>query len=306
MNISIIILNWNGVELLKECLPSVISAMREYSGDYEIIMVDNASTDGSIEYIESSFPQVCIFPMRQNLGFAKALNIGIEKAKYPAVVCLNNDIIVENKFFEPLLRHLHKEDVFAVGPKILLTDKKTLNFGKAIGSFKYGFFTRKIYDSLHSVNSLYACAGGMVFKKDKFLELGGFDEDMDVYWEDLDLCYRAWRRGWRTVYEPQGIIYHKFHATNIHKYGSAGIDFLSGRNYSLFVVKNIHNKFLFIKHLLFLPFLIILSFIFGKGWFALGIIKSFGKFDVFMTKRRIEESKPSVLSDRHIIGISRQ
>ncbi len=306
MNVSIIILNWNGIELLKECLPSVISAMRDYPEGYEIMVVDNASTDASVEYINLNFSGVRVLPMQENLGFAKALNIGIRDAKYPAVVCLNNDIIVENKFLGPLLRHLQKEDVLAVGPKMLLINKKRLNFGRATGSFKYGFFTRKITDSLHPVNSLYACAGGMVFKKDKFLELGGFDEDMNVYWEDLDLCYRAWRRGWKTVYEPQSTIYHKFHATNIHKYGHGGIDFLSGRNYSLFVVKNIHDKLLFIKHLLFLPLLIIFSVVLGRGWFAFGVVNSFGKFGIFMPKRYTERNKPSLLSDRQIINISRQ
>ncbi len=303
MDISIVILNWNGIELLKECLPSVISAMRDCPINNEIIVVDNGSTDKSAEYINLNFPEVRVLLMKENLGFAKALNIGIRNAKYSVIACLNNDIIAENKFLEPLLRCLEAEGVFAVGPKILLTDKKTLNFGRATGSFKYGFFTRSIVDCSHPVNSLYACAGGMVFKKDKFLELGGFDEDMDIYWEDLDLCYRAWKRGWKTVYEPRSTIYHKFHATNIRKYGRRGIDFLSGRNYSLFIIKNIHDKFLFIKHLFCLPLLIILSFVFGRGWFASGIIKSFSKFDIFMAKRRIEKNKPSLLPDRKIIGI---
>ena len=140
------------------------------------------------------------------------------------VIALNNDVIVESDFIAPLVRHFCEDkDVFAVGAKMLFWDRKELNFGRAKGDFRYGFFSRTICDSPLSVNSLYACAGGMALDKDKFLKLGGFDEDFEIYWEDLDLCYRAWRRCWKTVYEPQSVMYHKVHATNIKNTARAAL-----------------------------------------------------------------------------------
>ncbi len=304
MDISVVVLNWNGLELLKECFPVLVSSLQGYPENYEIIVVDNASTDGSIKYLAVNFPEARVLTMTENLGFAKALNVGIKNAKYSVILCLNNDVIVRDNFLEPLIRHLKNENVFAAGPKMLMAGGEALNFGRTTGSFKYGFFTRKIFDCPHPGNSLYASAGCMVFKKDKFLELGGFDEDMDIYWEDLDLCYRAWKRGWRTVYEPESVIYHKFHATNIRKCGLKGIDSLSGRNYSFFVIKNIDDKFLLFKHVLFLPLLIIISFISGRGHFASGVIGSFGRMDIFWKKRRAEKNHPAIFLDRKILKSS--
>ena len=157
---------------------------------------------------------------------------------------------------------------------MLFGDRLTLNFGRAAGDFKYGFFRRTIHDSPDAVNSLYACAGGMALAKDKFLKLGGFDEDYEVYWEDLDLCYRAWRRGWRTIYEPKAVVYHRFHGTNLSKYKQSGIDCLSGENYTLFVLKNILDRGLFWRHILFTPWLMLLSCLKGKPAFAKGMFRA--------------------------------
>ena len=113
--------------------------------------------------------------------------------------------------------------------KMLLWDKKTLNFGRAIGSFRFGLFRRRLIDSSNITNTLYACGGGFAVDKTKFLRLGGFDEDMIAYWEDADLCYRGWKRGWKTVYEPRSIIYHKFHGSYLKKCGESGIREISGK-----------------------------------------------------------------------------
>lgn len=305
-NISIVILNWNGLIFLKECIPSVISACRDYTDNCEIIVVDNGSSDGSIDYLQSAFPQVKIIPLKANLGFAKAMNIGIKESRYPIVIGLNNDIIVDEGFILPLVSHFPGDgNILAVAAKMLLWDKKTLNFGRAKGDFQFGFFKRNIVDSPVAVNTLYACAGGFAVDKNKFIELGGFDEDMDVYWEDADLCYRAWKKGWKTVYEPRSIIYHKFHGTYSKKCGRGWIDKASGQNYILFVLKNIHDKVFFCEQLFSLPVLMLVSVLTDKPHFALGLFLSLKRWPLFFKKRHIEKNK-ATLSDRSVFRISAQ
>jgi len=301
MLISIVILSWNGLDLLKECLPSVIRAVGVYGDECEVLVIDNGSSDGSAEYVRADFPQVNILSLAENLSFTKAMNKGISAARGEVVVALNNDVIVESDFIAPLISYFQQaKDIFAVGAKMLFWDRKTLNFGRAKGDFRWGFFRRVIGDSDCAGNSLYACAGGMALDRDKFLKLGGFDEDYEVYWEDLDLCYRAWRRLWRTIYEPRSIIYHKFHGTNLSKYKQSGIERLSGENYSLFVLKNILDKGLFFRHILFTPLLMLLVCLKGKPAFAQGMLRAFKRRKIFLNKRALER-RNSLMSDREIL-----
>ena len=342
MNISIVILSWNGLDFLKECVPSVIRAVEVYGGnsgcaamslrgaagdaaisktgllhpfgvrndtnftiatqsDCEIILIDNGSSDESAEYVRGNFPGVKILFWAENFSFTKAMNKGIGAAKGEVVIALNNDVIVEKDFIAPLVKYFGEDNnVFAVGAKMLFWDRKTLNFGRVTGDFRYGFFRRVIRDRPDAANSLYACAGGMALAKDKFLKLGGFDEDYEVYWEDLDLCYRAWRQGWRTVYEPGAIVYHKFHGTNLSKYKQSGIDHLSGENYTLFVLKNILDKGLFWRHILFTPWLMLLVCLKGKPAFAKGMFQAFKRKKIFLSKRGLEK-RDYRMSDREIL-----
>jgi GT2 family glycosyltransferase len=306
MDVSIVILNWNGLEFLEKCMPSVVKAARVYGHNCEIMVVDNASIDDSADYLKINFPQVKIISLGENLGFAAAMNIGIKEAKYPVVIGLNNDIIADENFILPLTSHFYANgNIFAVAAKMLLWDKKTLNFARAVGRFKFGVFRRTFQEPSIPTNTLYACGGAFAVDKDKFLRLGGFDEDMIIYWEDLDLCYRAWKQGWKTLYEPRSIIYHKFHGTNAIQYGKNWIRRTSGENYFLFMLKNIHDKTLFYQQILFLPILMLISILIGKSHFAKGLLRSLKRWSKFLEKRYIEKNK-AILSDREVFRISAQ
>lgn len=304
MDTAILILNHNGRSYLEKCLPSVIGAMDNCGQVKEIAVIDNDSSDASQEYIRSYFPQVRIIRLKENLSFTKAMNIGISEMNCPIVICLNNDIIVDKNFIAPLIRHFREEgNLFAVSAKMLFWESHALNFGRALGSFKYGFFTRRIVDSKTTVNTLYACAGGFAVEREKFLALGGFDEDMIVYWEDFDLCYRAWKRGWKILYEPESLLYHKFHGTYLENIGQKGIDALSGENYTLCLIKNLHDAFIFYKYVASLPLLVVVSLLAGKLYFVKGIFKSLRRWGLFLRKRRQEKTN-IVLSDRAVFSIT--
>jgi GT2 family glycosyltransferase len=306
MNVSIVILNWNGLELLKECVPSVTKAAGVYADDCEVMVIDNGSSDKSREYLLDTFPEVKVLPLEENLSFTRAMNMGIREAGGEVVISLNNDTIVEKGFILPLVERFREDGaLFAVGAKMLLGNNGTLNFGRAKADFSYGIFNRRIIDSLSPAHTLYACAGGFAFSKDKFLELGGFDEDIDVYWEDLDLCYRGWKRGWKTIYEPRSIIYHKLHGTNLKRLGQKGIDLLSGQNYSLFIIKNMHDKAFFLRQILLTPLFLLVLIFTGKLYFAGGILRSLRRWGLFLKKRKAEAGR-SIISDREVFKLSRE
>lgn len=304
--ISIVILNWNGREFLEKCLPSVIKAVDSYADTPEVIIVDNGSSDTGLDYLQTHYSSIRIIALKENLGFAAAMNIGFKEAKGGIVIGLNNDVIVEEDFILPLVSHFTDDkDLFAVAAKMLLWDKKTLNFGRAVGRFQLGIFRRTFQEPSIPTNTLYACGGAFAVDRNKFLELGGFDEDMIVYWEDLDICYRAWKQGYKTVYEPRSVVYHKMHGTYIKKCGENGIKEISGENYFLFALKNFHDPHLFYQQLFSYPFLLLAAPLMGKAHFAKGLLRSVKRWPLFLKKRRFERER-AIFSDRQVLALSSQ
>ena len=305
-SISIVILNWNGLDFLKTCFPSVVKAVDFHGNGCEIIVVDNASFDESVNYLKVNFPKTRLIASKENLGFATAMNIGVKQASGDIVIGLNNDVMVEGDFIAPLVSHFNGNgSIFAVAAKMLLWDRKTLNFGRTVGRFKFGIFHRTFKEPSLPTNTLYACGGALAVDKDKFLKLGGFDEDMIVYWEDLDLCYRAWKQGYKTIYEPRSVVYHKFHGSYAKRFGQKGINLISGENYFLFALKNFHDRTLFYQQLLCLPLLIVVAVFLGKPHFAKGLFRSIKRWPAFLKKRREERNK-AIFSDREVLYISSQ
>lgn len=304
MGVSVIILNWNGRALLAQCLPSVIAAARQYPREECVIsVVDNGSSDGSGEYLAREFPAVKLLALPENLGFAQALNRGIAASAHRRVILLNNDVTVDADFIAPLAAHFSRDDMFCAGARMLFPGGKRVYFGRASGTFRYGFFLRRLSDPPLSCPSLYGCGGGMMVDRDKFLALGGFDEDMEIYWEDLDLCYRAWKRGWATVYEPQSRMIHRVSATNSAAWGAGGIAARSGRNYLFFIIKNIHDRMFIASQVCALPLLLLLLFLSGRGAFCGGVISAIAGARAFLRKRAALRAE-AVLTDRQILAVT--
>ncbi len=298
--VSIVIPNWEGRELLKKCIPSVIKAARNYPGDCEIIVVDNGSKDKSIDYLRSTFPQVRIISLPENRGFSKGMNRGIRGSKNRIVIGLNNDTMVKEDFIKPLVEHFSDKDIFAVGARMLRWDRKTLDFGKATGRFLFGFLKIKFEDSNKAVNTLYACGGAAAYDKSKFLELKGFDEEIGLwYWEDCELCYRAWKRNWRTIFEPKSIVYHKHLGTSLEEYGMDEILIASRKSHFFFMWKDVRDKWLLFQHIIFLPALVIVALCIGRFYFVKGLFRALGKLRLVMRKRK--EGEKGLITDREVL-----
>ncbi|MFH1202395.1 MAG: glycosyltransferase [Candidatus Omnitrophota bacterium] len=255
LKISLVIPNWNGIACLKECLPSVFSVKDFKEGKSEVLVVDDGSTDDSVEYIKSNFPQVRLILNRKNKGFGFTCNRGVKQAKNELIVLINNDVVVTENFLEPLISHFRENDVFAVTPKMYGWDRKTFVWGMHTGHFENGYI--RLWNESETGNgdrvyqpspSVFAIGGGMVFRKKDFLWLGGFD---DIYkpncWEDIDISYRAWKRGLKIIYEPSSVIYHKGKVTLTYERQK------EIKNELLFTWKNITDSKILNNHLNLLP-----------------------------------------------------
>ncbi len=214
--ISVVIPNYNGTALLKQNLPSIFEALDRWAGPYEIIIVDDCSMDDSCKVILREFPRVKLIINQANQGFSRTCNRGIAESRYSILLCINNDVKAEPEFIKPLLRHFVDASVFAVTPNIL-AERDGKNQGIVTGRFTKGFlrggFARLDVRGSRQEN-LYAVGACVAYDREKLRELGGYAEIYCPYlFEDIDLSYRAWKRGWRSLYEPAATVHHYSSAT---------------------------------------------------------------------------------------------
>jgi hypothetical protein len=214
--ISVIILNWNGRDHLYECLSSVL---KQTYNEYEVIVVDNGSTDGSQEYIRSMFPSVNLICNDQNYGFCKGNNIGIRSAKGEYIVLLNNDTVVDSDWLQQLYECMISDaEVGFCASKLLLYSERNLLDAAGDGysicgaGYKRGHFEEESrYDKDEYVFG--ACAGAAMYKKEMLDKIGLLDEDFFVAYEDSDLSFRAQLAGYKCKYASKAKVYHKVNST---------------------------------------------------------------------------------------------
>lgn len=206
---SVIIVTYNHKKYMKDCLTSVL--MNE---PLEVIVVDNGSTDGTVELIEEKFPQVQLIKSPRNLGYGGGNNLGVKYARGKYIVILNPDTRVEKKWLEELLKPLGKEEKLITTPKILTYDGSKINTCGNIDHFTGLTFTRGLNEDLKRFNEFEYLSGlsGACFamKRDEYLEFGGFDENFFSYMEDAEFSWRAHAKGFKILYVPTSIVYHDY------------------------------------------------------------------------------------------------
>lgn len=206
--LSVVIPAYNGRELLGAHLPPLLDLLDKENINYEVIVVD----DGSTEEIKLNYQKTQVFRLAQNSGFTAACNFGARQCNYSKILFLNTDVKVTPGFIPPLLEHFKDGKVFAVAPKILIPDESNYDEAVTAGRLRGSHLILKIGSRTpphQATEILYACGAALLVDRDKFWELGGFDElYKPFYGEDLDLCYQAWKRGYRVIYEPKSIVYH--------------------------------------------------------------------------------------------------
>ena len=249
---SIVIPNWNGRDLLEKFLPTVVAACGPSD---EIIVVDNASDDGSAQFLRERFPTVRVLEMDRNHGFGGGSNAGVRAARHSVVVLLNNDMRVTPGFVSALLAGFNDPNVFAVSAQIFFSDpaRRREETGLTAGWFSNGFFRVRhdIGDRIQKpFPAFYAGGGSSAYDRDKFLELGGFDPLFEpFYLEDTDLSYNAWRRGWKVLYQPQARVFHEHRGTIGKHFSPQTIQSYLQKNYVLMAWKNLHKSTWMWSHL---------------------------------------------------------
>jgi GT2 family glycosyltransferase len=213
--VSIVIVNHNGKHFLKECLGSLENV--SYPKDrFEVILVDNASTDGSAEYVATSFPRVRMLPLDRNYGFCKPNNEGVKISRGEYVALLNNDTMVGREWLSELVKAAMTDDrVACCAGKILYYDRRdTINAagGKLniIGGGSYrGYGDKDGAKYAEAGPTGFGCAAGLLVRKTFFESIGGFDEDYFASCEENDLGWKSWLYGYRVLYVPTAVMYHK-------------------------------------------------------------------------------------------------
>ena len=202
--VSIIIVNYNGRLYLEKCLNSLSKV--NYT-NFEIIIVDNNSTDDSIEFVMNNFPNIIIIKLDKNYGFAEPNNIGAKNAKGQLLLFLNNDTYVKPNFISELVSVAEKDNKVAICQSLLLKPNGTIDSsGDFIDSLGKAYSSKEKPENVKEI--LSARGASMMVKKESFWDLGGFDKNFFASYEDVDIGWRAWLWGYRVLLVPNSIVYH--------------------------------------------------------------------------------------------------
>ena len=271
MEVSVVIPNFNGIAFLDSVLASLEG---QTLSNFEVILVDNGSTDGSCSFVTANYPWVHLIELSENFGFCGAVNAGIRAAKAPYVLLLNNDTEVKEDFVEEMLAAIRRhKNAFSCGARMVqYHDRDRLddvgNYYCALGwSFARG--RGKDIHAYETEDKIFsACAGAAIFRKKIIEKIGYFDEEHFAYLEDTDIGYRARIYGYENWYAPKAIVYHVGSGTSGSRYNQFKTRY-SSRNNIYLIYKNMP----LLQIILNLPFLAV-GFLIKFLFFA---VKGMGK-----------------------------
>jgi GT2 family glycosyltransferase len=253
MKLAIVILAWNNKDLLDKFLPKLV----EFSGDAQIYVIDNASTDHSVQFIEKNYPKIQIIKNQQNYGFAKGYNVGLQQIEADIYCLLNSDVEVTKNWTEPIIKLFQQKPNLAVAqPKILdYKNKNTFEYAGAAGGFidKFGYpycrgrifdKTEQDFGQYNDTTSIMWASGACFFiRADEFTQ-NLFDPDFFSHMEEIDLCWRLSNQGKEIVCCGESAVYHVGGASLHH--ANAIKTYLNFRNNLFMLIKNLPKNQLFI------------------------------------------------------------
>lgn len=246
-SVAIVILNYNGKKHLAQFLPSVI---KNLTANSELIIADNASTDDSVDFLQKHYPSLKTIQLEKNFGFAEGYNQALKQVKSDIYILLNSDVEVNEGWIEKLITPFQEDKyIAAIQPKILSFNNKHLfeHAGAAGGwmdSLAYPFCKGRIFNEVEEDKGQYdeqseifwASGAAMCIKADLFHQIGGFDGDYFAHMEEIDLCWRLKRAGYKIMVAPQSVVYHLGGGTL--DYASPFKVFLNFRNSLSTILKN--------------------------------------------------------------------
>jgi GT2 family glycosyltransferase len=215
--VDVIIVNWNAAAQTLECLAALTPQLAYVSDGATVTVIDNGSTDGSIHAVKSQYPGVRLLPLGTNTGFTGGIAAGVARSAARNVAFVNNDAVPEPQWLPALVHAIDTapDDVVSVGGRITSMDGALIDFiggamtfdGHAFqNGFRYATGSRR--EPAAGEELLFACGGNMITRRERYMALGGFDDDYFAYLEDVDFGWRTWISGGRAVFEPKACVRH--------------------------------------------------------------------------------------------------
>jgi len=278
----IVILNYNGEEMMAKCLPSIREAVRYAKTPTTVTILDNLSADNSEAFVRKHFPEMEFIKAPENLVLC-SYNDYLQRITEPIAILLNNDIRVDMNFIDPLVEKFAEDpSAFLVAPRVMSFDGKTIEAVDTRAEMKFGMFWASArypgYRAHTMVSSETFASGFGAFSRKKFLELGGYDRRyMPGIMEDTDLCLKAKRAGFHLYYEPRSVVFHMGQASFKKAYSDLQRETLAYRNTFLFMWKNFSGPKFWFKHLFFLPLRMIWMLLKGRWGFVAGFFQAMAR-----------------------------
>lgn len=240
--VTIVIPNYRGMKYIRGCMDA-LRRQKEEGAEFTVLVVDNASDDGSLEVLKEEYPEAKLIELAENTGFAHAVNVGIRASETPYVILLNNDTVVKPGFVRTLVEAIEKDErIFSVSPMMLTMQDETILDGAGDGynilGWAYSRGKGRAYTGYQKAKEVFSASGGAsIYRKSIMEEIGYFDENHFAYLEDVDIGYRARIFGYRNVYEPMAKVVHAGSGTSGSRYNefktrlsSANNAYLIGKN----------------------------------------------------------------------------
>jgi GT2 family glycosyltransferase len=313
-DVSVVVPNYQGRSVLPETLTALRRALGSAPFRSETIVVDDASSDGSPDLVARDHPEVRLLREPSNRGFGATCNRGASEAKAPLLFLLNSDVSVHEGFLAPLVETLRAGDLFAAAPLQLDEEGRVRGPSQVAPEIRRGQIRLKSLDldplrragrltALAPIRTLFGSGGALLLRRDRFEALGGFaDAFAPFYYEDTDLGWRAWRRGWPTVVEPGSVVTHRSGGAIASTQQKRRVRTIRKRNRFLLVWRNLVDPRDFRRrHLMRLPAHLAGSLLRGDGSVVRGFAAAL-RMRQGLAEHRAREREAAVKEDREIFA----
>jgi GT2 family glycosyltransferase len=267
MEVELAILNYNGRCHLEHLLPTAIAEASILKHKCRVVVLDNGSSYEELQWIASTFPMVDVISTPGN-DYLFSYNWYARETEAEVLVLLNNDLKLCEGFLTPLLAHFALNDVFSVSATSRNWENTTFTFGPIQLKHHHGaWYWQPEFEKQETSATLFTSGGFMAVDRKKFLEIGGFDRFYyPAYCEDLDLCFRAWKKGWSCIFEPTSVVLHRENGSWAQN-GNERAKYLQTRAGFMFAWRNLPNACSFTERFSFFLFRLVRALTAGEFWY---------------------------------------
>jgi len=298
--VTFIVPTYNQRQLMDFCLPPLLA---EAGRVHEVMIVDDASGDDTAEHVRRQYPHVRVLRLERNQGFAGAVRAGISASTTPLFALINTDVQVRPGFLSAILPHFDRDDTFAVCSRIELPGRSQMETGNVAPAFS-GILEPYHLPPDHAGPILYAGGASSVYHRGRYDALGGFETIFrPLYWEDIELGYRAWRRGWRSLFEPSASVWHERRAWIGKRFGDAYANQAFLKNALIFIWKNVHDGEMLAQNWAYVAARLYREVPSGNGMMCRALLAALPMLPAALL-RRWRERRRGDLGDRDILALA--